>query len=420
MRSGRDTRGSIQLLLLVVLVTRVGALYFADHPDNYGTPGTKIVGDVDVYQRWADEIVDEGRAPYSEVAIEYPPGVLPFTLAAKIGPDSAYRKAFILLMLLFDLAGLWGIYSIGRRRGTLLGAWLWAFAVPAIGPILYLRLDLIPAVATIWALERASRGSWAASGGWLGFGIVAKIYPLLILPLVALMARRKFLVIAGAAAVVVVALAPFVRSLDSLFTSVIEYHADRGLQVESSWAAGLQLAEHFGYPIGIEYTFGAFHLVSAVSPTLKTIADGASLAALGAGIAFAIRFARRDDSTLMAEVSFATMALVLAFGTVFSPQFMVWLLALAAIVACNDRSHLVVPALAVLPLCALTQFIYPFAYDQLIIGGDWRLVARLAVAARDAGVLAIGVAAFWILAKRRWSEDPSETPVTREPEPQPI
>lgn len=417
MRRGAEERGAIQLLLVVLVVTRLGMAFLADNPDTYGTRGTTVVGDVDnVYKGWGDKIVDQGLAPYSEVAIEYPPAVLPFALAPEIGPDARYRELFILLMLLIDLAGLWGLYRIGRQRGALLGAWLWALAVPAVGPILYLRLDLIPAVATIWALERAGRAAWAASGGWLGVGIAAKVYPLLILPLVALTARRKLLVLLGAAGALALAVAPFIRSIDSLFTSVVEYHAARGLQVESSWAAGLQLAEHFGHPIAIEYSFAAFHVASSAAATLKTIADVLSLAAWGTGIVFALRFARRDDPALTAEVSYATLALVLAFGTVFSPQFMVWLLALAAVVACEKDSPLAVPALAVLPLCALTQFVYPFAYDQLIVGGTWRNGARLALAARDAGVLSIGLSSFWILARRRWT--PHES-VTREPEPLP-
>ena len=393
-------RRSIVLLIAAFVATRLFLVVLADSPERYGTAGTKVVGDVDVYHGWADSIVDDHRAPYSEVAIEYPPAVLPFALAPKVAGDDLYRKAFIALMVLVDLAGLIGLWALGRRRGSLLGPWLWVLGVVAVGPILFLRLDLIPAVATIWALERASAGKWTESGAWLGLGFVAKVYPILILPVVLLMAPKRRAVALGALVVTAVAIAPFALSFGSLFTSVVRYHADRGLQVESVWAAALQVAGHFGYPTVIEYNFGAFHLASAVSPLTKRIADAASLVALAVGALVAARPARRGEPELIPDISFATLACILALGTVFSPQFMVWLLALAAAVVCSPRSRVVVPALCVLPLCALTQLIYPFLYDQLILHGPHELVAQVALLGRDLGVLGVGVAAFWILLRQ--------------------
>jgi hypothetical protein len=390
-------RRAVLVLIGVFLVTRIVGAYLADHPDAYGTPGTGVVGDVEIYRSWAERIAGQGLAPYSEVPIEYPPGVLPFALAPTIGPESAYRTGFIALMLLVDVAGLAGLWFVARRRGSLLGPWLWVIGVPAIGPILYLRLDLIPAVATIWAFERVTTGAWAEAGGWLGFGFITKIYPALLLPGVAIMAAKRRAVLWGAAVVTVIALLPFVRSLGPLFSSVVEYHASRGLQIESLWAGALLFAGHFGYGVAIEFNFGAFHLASSLSPVLKTIADVASVAALGAGMALAWRLRRSDDDRRVAEVSFATLACVLGLGTVFSPQFMVWVLALAAVVACSRESPIRRPALAIIPLCALTQFIYPFAYDHIVFRDQGELVPLTALLVRDVGIVVIGLASVWLL-----------------------
>jgi Glycosyltransferase family 87 len=392
-------RGIPWLLLVVVAVTRIGAFYLADHPESYGTLNTRIVGDVEIYKGWADAIAGEGRAPYSEVAIEYPPAVLPFALAPTVGPDSSYRTLFIASMVMLDLAGLAGITLIGRRRGSRVGMWVWAAGVPLIGPILYLRLDLIPAVATIWAFERSSADSPAVAGGWMGLGFVAKIYPIFLLPVMAIMTRHKWRVVAGAGVIALAFVAPFAGSLDALFTSVAGYHGERGLQIESVWGTSLLVAGHFGYDAAIDFSFGAFHVASAVSPLLKDVAAAAALFALGTGIFFAFKLSRRREPGLAAEVSFATLASILALGTVFSPQFMVWVLALAAVVACAKASRLSVPALAVLPLCALTQLIYPFNYDALVFQSEGELVPQLMILARDLGVLAIGISAFWILAR---------------------
>ncbi|HEY7874188.1 MAG TPA: glycosyltransferase 87 family protein [Actinomycetota bacterium] len=397
-RSETSARTLPWLLLVVVVVTRLGAVYLADHPDSYGTPNTRIVGDVEIYRRWSDAITKGGLTPYSDVAIEYPPAVLPFALMPSIGPDDAYRTLFILSMLVLDLAGLLGVAAVGRRRGSTIGMWLWAIGVPAIGPILYLRLDLIPAIATIWAFERWSADSPGVSGGWLGLGVVAKVYPVLILPIAAIMARNKRALIAGAALVAAAIVLPFVGSLGSLLSNVIGYHSDRGLQIESLWGTSLLIAAHFGHGAAVEFSFGAFHVASGMSSTLEVLADLAALTALGAGILFAFKL-RDDDDPLAAEVSFATLACIVAVGTVFSPQFMVWLLALAAIVASGRGSQLTVPSLALLPLCALTQLIYPFNYDELVFQGDGELVPQLMILTRNLGVLAVGIVAFTILAR---------------------
>lgn len=392
-------------LLVVYALTRVALAYLADNPAHYGTPTTTVVGDVDIYQGWATQVVDSGLAPYSEVAIEYPPGALPFALGPRLlDSPGSYRERFIALMLLVDAAGLAGLYVIGRRRGSLVGCWAWVAGVTAIGPILLLRLDLVPAVATIWAVERASAGSWGGAGGWLGLGFVVKIYPLFLLPVALVLAAKRRLVAAGFLLVTAVSLLPFVRALEPLFRSVVEYHTQRGLQVESAWAALLLTAGHFGYDVAVQFNFGAFHLASGLSESLKTVADAASLGALGAGTAIAAGVRRVANPDTFPEMMMATLACVMALGTVFSPQFMVWILALAAAVLCARRSPVAMAAAAVVPLCALTQLVYPFLYDHLVLRDAEELPAELMLVVRDAGLLAIGVTAFVLLYRSRGPE----------------
>jgi uncharacterized membrane protein len=52
----------------------------------------------------------------------------------------------------------------------------------------------VPAVATIWCLERAAAGRRRAAGAFLGFGCLAKLYPCLLLPAAIVIApqRRRF------------------------------------------------------------------------------------------------------------------------------------------------------------------------------------------------------------------------------------
>jgi hypothetical protein len=398
-------------LLVTFAVTRAVTGFLADHPEHYGPADSKVTGDPGTYEIWANQILAQHLNPYSEVGIEYPPGTLPFIVAPGVSKpfDDTYRTRFVLLMIAVDLAGFLVLLVLARRWGSVAGPWLWVAAVPLLGPIAYNRLDLIPAVATILAVERLSARSWFGGGGWLGYGVVAKVYPALFLPIAFAAARRKQ-VIAGAAVVGLLFLLPYVGFLDDLYRNVIGYHTERGIQIESLWGFILLLASKFGHAIGINYSFGALHVDSTLVPAMKAVAQVLSLLVLAAGVWLALRLRQRERDASAPEtagIMFMTMAGTMALGTVFSPQFMLWLSALAAAVLCERRSWLNVPALAVLPIALMTQLVYPFFYGRLIAVEP---AALLLLASRNFLVLFVGVETFLALRARVGAPAPSSEP----------
>ncbi|MDQ3982588.1 MAG: DUF2029 domain-containing protein [Actinomycetota bacterium] len=398
-------------LFVTFAVTRAVTGFAADHPADYGPADTKVTGDSSNYEIWAGQILVQHLNPYSEVGIEYPPGTLPFIVAPGVSKplDDTYRTRFVLLMIAVDLAGLLALLVLARRWGSVAGAWLWVAAVPLLGPIAYNRLDLIPAVATILAVERLSARSWFGGGGWLGYGAVAKVYPVLFLPVAFAAARRKQ-VIAGAAVVGLLFVLPYVGFLDDLYRNVIGYHTERGIQIESLWGFLLLLASKFGHAIGINYSFGALHVDSELATAMKAVAQVLSLAVVALGVWLAVRLRKRDRDASAPEtagIMFMTMAGTMAFGTVFSPQFLLWLSALAAAVLCERGSWLRVPALAVLPIALMTQLVYPFFYSRLIAVESAALVL---LASRNFLVLFIGVEVFLALRARARAAAPSSEP----------
>jgi hypothetical protein len=409
-RQGRELFGSVRWLLplgVVVAVSRLALLWLAAHPELYGGPAADVTNEVGLYAGWAEQLLGEGRHPYVDVGIEYPPLVLPFVLAPRLLAGLVgYPSAYVALMLVLDLAGLAGLLLTARRGGSRVGPWLWAVGVPLVGPILYVRLDLIPAVATIWAVERASAGGWAGTGGWLGLGAAAKIYPGLLLPAAVVAAPRRWLTTAAAAAAGGVALLPFADALPAVVQSVLGYHGQRGIQVESLWGAGLLVAQGLGYDVEVGYDFGAFHVASGVSPLLDAVGLALALLAVGAGTAAAARVPRGDAGRL-AGVLFATLAATMAVGTVLSPQFLVWLVALAGAATSFTVSAVRRPALLVLVVAALTQLLYPYLYDPLLRG---EAVAVGLLVARNLLLLALAAAAL-VAAGRR-------PPVPAAPSPQ--
>jgi hypothetical protein len=84
----------------------------------------------------------------------------------------------------------------------------------------------------------------------------------------------------------------------------------------------------------------------------------------------------------------ATLALLLGTGRVFSPQFMIWLLAAAAVLfAVHPRIALWAGPL-LLVIVVLTAAVYPLGFDLLRNGARW---PALALVYRNAAVIALGL-----------------------------
>lgn len=393
------SRRVLVALIATFAVTRLVTGYLADHPERYGPPdNTEVIGDTGAYEGWAGRILGEHLNPYSEVGIEYPPGALPFIVAPGVDKplDDTYRTRFVLSMIAVDVVGLLVLLLLARRWGSLVGPWVWVAVVPLLGPIAYNRLDLVPAVATILAVERLSARSWFGGGGWLGYGAMAKVYPALFLPVVWAATRRRQLLV-GAAVVAALFLVPYVGFLDDVYRNVIGYHTDRGIQIESLWGLVLLLASKLGHTIGINYSFGALHVDSSAASAMKLASGVLSLAALAAGAWLAHRLVRSGRDASAPEtmgIMFTTLAGTIALGTVFSPQFMLWLGALAAAALCQRDSWLRIPALAVLPIAVMTQLVYPFFYGRLVAVDG---AALLLLASRNFLVLFVAMEGFLAL-----------------------
>lgn len=395
------SRRTLVALIVAFLATRIVTGYLADHPEYYGPPDSKVTGDPGSYEFWSGQILTYHLNAYSEIGIEYPPGSIPLMVAPGIGKpaDDTYRTRFVLLMMVVDLTGFVVLLLLGRRWGSVLGPWVWVAVVPLLGPISYNRLDLVPAVATILAIERFSARSWFGGGGWLGYGVLAKVYPALFLPALLVGPRRRA-VLTGAAVVGVLFLVPYMGFLDDVYRNVVGYHTDRGIQIESLWGFVLLLGSKFGHEIGINFSFGALHVGSDLEPALKALSQVLSLGFVAAGVWLAYRARRAGREVSPAELAgimFMTMAGTMAVGSVFSPQFLLWLGALAAAVLCEPTTWLRVPALAVLPAALMTQFVYPFFYGRLIAT---EAPALILLASRNFLVLFVGIEAYLALRSR--------------------
>ena len=363
--------------LLVVglwLITRAVLLVVSLNPRLYSAA---LWGDVRFYGAKVERMF-QGELPYRDVATEYPPGSVPFTVlpGLVVGTGAGYRLAFACEMLLVDLVGLAAAARLARvadqaRRRIPLA---YVLVLVAIGPLLLFRFDLVPAVCVLLAAALAAEGrpGWAAAA--LGYGTAAKMFPGVLAPLLVLgllpalgwwrsLARTVPPFLAGFGLTVLPAVALSARgTADSVL-----YHLKRGVQIESLWANAIDLAHLAGgVPARTLYGFGAYDLESSLSGVAKALSGVATVATLAGAAWLVWRRSDRRGGLGPADWAGAFALGVFAFvlpTRVLSPQYLVWLA--APMVALADR-RLGRRALAVLvAAAAVSQAIFPFRYTQL-------------------------------------------------------
>ena len=375
--SGTHHAAGRRVDLLVVglwLATRAVLLVVSLNPRLYSAA---LFGDVRFYGAKVERMF-QGELPYREVATEYPPGSVPFTIlpALVVGTGAGYRLAFACEMLAVDAVGLWAatrlsrVVDPGRPRRIPLA---YVLAMVAVGPLLVLRFDLVPAVCVLVAAAMAAEGRFGWAAAALGYGTAAKIFPgvlapLLVLGMVPALGWRRSLTrtvppfLAGFGLTVVPALVLSVRgTADSVL-----YHMQRGVQVESLWANLIGIAHQFGLPARTVYGFGAYDLTSSVSGAAKALSGVATVTALAGAAWLVWRRARASGGLGPADwagaFTIGTFAFVLP-TRVLSPQYLVWLCApmvgLAAVLAGRRALWTLVGAALV------SQAIFPFRYTQL-------------------------------------------------------
>jgi Glycosyltransferase family 87 len=384
-------------LAIVFVVTRLLSGWLGYNTDVY-KGDTNVAGDVVYYHYHANRIVDGGEPAYQEPKDEFPPHTLeypPGSLLVIIAPywissdADTYRLLFIVMMIIVDALGAVALLILGRRWRSRWGVWAWVFLIPFLGPIAHLRLDLVPAVLTIWAFERATVNRWLEVGAAIGIGTAVKLYPIALLPILFIVAWRRRELLIGAALPLIAVLIPHIGKLPELYDSVVGYQTGRGVQVESTWGLLLLVLSLFGLVVSVAYSFGAYHVESSLSGLFDTLASLASLAGAGFVYWLSHRHLERHDLRRASVVAFGLMTILLGASAVWSPQFLVWVIALAAVMmsARGEPSRHVAYVLAAAGV--VSQIAYPFFYNDLLAGNA--LLSGLLLA-RNLAVVAVGIA----------------------------
>lgn len=326
--------------------------------------------DVNNYDVWSHYLTANHAIPGGE-AWQYPPGAAFLMLLPRLGPGT-YGESFVGLMLLFDLAALALLVLLGRRSHNYTGVWVWLLGIPLLGVLPVLRFDLVPTVIGIAALVVIHRRPhWF--GALAGLGASIKVWPIALL--FGEWDRRRLLQ-AAATALATLALVFLVSALafgDP--AAFLQEQNGRGLQEEAVATAPWQIREIVTGEVpqrAVQY--GAWEITSGTAGVVANLLEWLIIAVLGAAAVWwlcrakAIRGGRIDlaDAAVSRDFIFTIVLLLVATSRVLSPQFMIWLLGLSAVVLTAGTSRLARPAWLVIGATILSTSAFGSPENTLI------------------------------------------------------
>ena len=347
-------------------------------------------GDVAEYHTYAVAFW-QTRPYFSSLPVEYPPlAIIPFTLTL-LPALTDYVTVFAVWMGALVLLGYGGFLRFSTRRRGLIYVF---YLVLGAAATLLARFDLVPALVTLAALWAAERRRFPLAYALLAAGILLKLYPVFLVPVVMVeqwrvvsrsasergvaapwealrgwraqprsaalrlwarlrthpAPRQVALGVGICAGLVVLAFAVALAFDPSGALSGFNYAGARPLQVESTPASILWLGSLFGIPAAPDYSFTSLNFVGPLDIALKPL----SAVALAGGCLWV--YWRQARGKLSAGRAFlACLCVVLVTNKIFSPQYVIWVLPVVAYVEGFD--------LVWVAICFLTTLDFPIIYQ---------------------------------------------------------
>jgi hypothetical protein len=321
-----------------------------------------------------------------------------------VGDD---ETAWSLLMLGCALVAQGAAWVIGGARA----GWTMVLLPPVAGALVRTHFDLFPVALAMaglaLVLARPRRGAVEAGLVLLALGTMTKLWPaaLAAVAIVWLAGRgetRLALRSTLAFAVVILAIGVPFAALGDFPGTMVRFHVDRPVQIESTAATVLEIvggSSVTGDPIRHDQ-FKSNGLNGGAADVVQALSTAALIAA---GLAILALAWRRPTTDALVLASLAITLAFVAFSKVLSPQYVTWLLPLAAVA--YGRGVRLGPALVALA-SLVTQLWFPGRYFDLVHQHAWAVVA---VGVRNALLLTALAATARALARspRRVAASPS-------------
>jgi Glycosyltransferase family 87 len=284
-----------------------------------------LPGDVRRYHQVATE---DGR-PYRDFAFEYPPVMVAAIEAVDGGSIRSTTVRLMWSQLLVDLAiaavVAWGW---GRRAGI---AYLVIGLPFVVYPFLYLRLDLLSVFLAVLAVAFVRRRHPYAGGVTLAVACFAKLWPLVLVPM--LVVRRSWRALGAFGAASVAGMAGWIAwgGVDGPM-QVVTTRGAKGWEFESTIGALVRSVggntpqlERYAWRVG------------EVPDWVRNLLALAIIAAVALAWMLASRAKPGGPGVLDGLAPLAGMTAFLVLSPLLSPQFLAWLLPFAAIAAVHGE-----------------------------------------------------------------------------------
>lgn len=354
-------RSDTRKYLLWGLVFLAAAFFMAAQVGFWNDVTHVQLQDVTSYQSWSDFIVRNNALPL-ENTWQYPPGAAFLMLIPRIGGD--FGRSFVVLMSIFDLCGLLLLAYLARREERDTGVWVWLLAMPLLFTLPVLRFDLVPTVFAVAALVVIHRRpNWF--GALVGVGAMVKVWPILLL--FGEWDRRRLL----RSIVAVIAVCALFFAVSAILfgkqTGFLSNQDARSLQVEAVAATPWSLRQMItGEPPNIVADFGTNQIASGPADAFAAVLTWVSVLFLFAAAAWWVlreRAIRRGaielkDESVSRDFIFVLVLWFVVISRVLSPQYLIWLIGLSAVVLSNRRTRVERPAWIVIGAVIITAGLY--------------------------------------------------------------
>jgi hypothetical protein len=268
--------------------------------------------------------------------------------------------------------------------------------VPALALV---RFDLLPALLTLLCVVAAERRRWTMAYCALAFGVLLKIYPILILPALFLAEQQalgRLYIPADELAwrdspkqywyilreilrwrwqncllflILLLGTTGIFALLDfhGAVVSQLSYFVQRPAQIESTESTVLWIMQHLGIPWQrVEYSYGSINIISDKLGSGISLVETSCLL-IGVMSILWLQVRKRLD---IVQASIALILVFLAASKVFSPQYLMWLIPLLAYTGALNRFWLFCWGTVLL----LTAILYIFFYSQLPTWTDAHII----------------------------------------------
>ncbi len=376
--------------------------------------------DVQIYEKIGSMFQDDK----DQIQSEYPPLASSiFYLVENNAFQASFATAWMyLLFLCFVGACLYAYVVDGEREMILVACSLLGTTLLFDAQMIFARFDILIGILILLCALAHTREYYRTSGLFLMLGIGIKLTPLLILPFLWITTpakKRRELIkglaigLCGVTALPCVLLGP-VAALQNI-SYMIDYHANRGIQIESLWSGLTLLWKNLGHTkANIEFHSMA-HENMSIGKDIRILSIVSMVTSIALLWFHSIK-KYTGHPTAMHLLGVMVLLLAIAWSPILSPQYFLWVMPLLIywiLKECSEKKtiprHVLLIGLSTLCIGIATQWIYPYHYWDLVRQESSLILAILN--ARNVGIFVL----VWLLYKEQfgWTKHKKEKPAIR-------